>query len=172
MSTVPSFPVRYEIEGGGTAHIRPVRPSDKALLQIGLEHVSRESRHRRFLSPMPSFTRSQLEYLTEVDGKNHVALVARVERDGVHIGGGVGRYVREIDDPDSAEFALTVTDEQQNEGLGTRLLELLIVMARVNGYKRLAGLVLRDNKPMLAVLEKFGATIRPDGDLLRGEIEL
>ena len=90
----------------------------------------------------------------------------------MHVGGGVGRYVREFDDPESVEFALTVTDEQQNEGLGTRLLELLIVMARANGYKRLAGLVHPDNKPMLAVLEKFGATTRPDGDLLRSEIEL
>jgi acetyltransferase len=157
---------------GGTAIIRPVRPSDKALLELGLEHLSRESRRRRFLSPIREFTPSQLAYLTEVDGKNHVALVARVTRDDAHVGGGVGRYVRDLDDPQAAEFALTVTDEEQNRGLGTRLLELLIEVARANGYRRLVGLVQPGNRPMIAILRKLGATMRPDGDLLRGEIEL
>ena len=67
---------------------------------------------------------------------------------------------------------LIVHPDRQNRGLGTRLLELLVGMARDGGYRRLAGLVHRDNGPMLAVLAKFGATTRTDGDLLRCEIEL
>ena len=31
---------------------------------------------RRFLTPKRSFSRAELRYLTEVDGRDHVALVA------------------------------------------------------------------------------------------------
>jgi GNAT superfamily N-acetyltransferase len=170
--TAPSFPIRIGLDDGLEALVRPVRPSDKILLEIGLEALSRESRYRRFLSPIREFTESQLAYLTEVDGVNHVALLAAVRVEGAHVGGGVARYVRDPDEPDTAEFALTVTDDMQNKGLGTRLTELLIEVARANGYRTLVGLVQRDNRPMLAVLEKLGATTRPDGELLKAEIDL
>ena len=172
MTTAPDFPVRHELADGSVARIRPVEPSDKALLEEGLEHLSRESRYRRFLSPMPELSDRQLAYLTEVDGKNHVALIARVSLDGVHVGGGVGRYVRDPDEPETAEFALTVTDALQNKGLGSHLLDLLLRVGRANGLQKLVGLVQRDNLAMLAVLEKFGAKRGVDGSLLRIELPL
>ncbi len=46
------------------------------MLEDGLRHLSKESVQRRFLTPKSSFSRSELRYLTEVDGRDHVALVA------------------------------------------------------------------------------------------------
>ena len=56
--------------------IRPIRADDKRMLTDGLRRLSDESVHRRFLMPKPSFSRAELRYLTEVDGRDHVALVA------------------------------------------------------------------------------------------------
>ena len=51
------------------------------MLEQGLHNLSETSVQRRFLSPKPRFSRAELRYLTEVDGRNHVALVAeRPER--------------------------------------------------------------------------------------------
>ena len=46
------------------------------MLEDGLRQLSDESVHRRFLTPKRGFSRTELRYLTEVDGRDHVALVA------------------------------------------------------------------------------------------------
>ena len=61
---------------GAQVLIRPIRPDDKGMLSDGLRRLSPESAQRRFLTPKRSFSRTELRYLTEVDGRDHVALVA------------------------------------------------------------------------------------------------
>ena len=56
--------------------IRAIRPHDKDELAAALAHLSPESVHNRFLSAKPDFSPAELRYLTEVDGWDHVALVA------------------------------------------------------------------------------------------------
>ena len=46
------------------------------MLDAGAPAPLRESVQRRFLTPKRSFSRAELRYLTEVDGRDHVALVA------------------------------------------------------------------------------------------------
>ena len=57
--------------------VRRIRPEDKPLLADGLgRHVGRVGRER-FLAPKPRFTARELRYLTEVDFRDHFAVVAR-----------------------------------------------------------------------------------------------
>ena len=72
--------------------IRPLEPDDKPLLVEGLKQMSEESRYRRFLAPKPSFTAAELAYLTEVDHRDHEALIAIEPESGDPVG--VARYVR------------------------------------------------------------------------------
>ena len=55
--------------------VRPITPEDKPLLVAGLRALSLESSMKRFLSPKVSFSASELRYLTEVDQRDHIALV-------------------------------------------------------------------------------------------------
>ena len=96
--------------------IRPIRPDDKGMLEQGLHNLSETSVQRRFLTPKPSFSRSELRYLTEVDGRNHVALVAERPNAPVRALIGVARYVRLPDDPEAAEVAVVVADHWQGRG--------------------------------------------------------
>jgi hypothetical protein len=68
--------VLEHLRDGTRVSVRPIRPSDAALLSAGLAHLSPESARRRFLAPKPRFTLAELRYLTEVDHVDHVALVA------------------------------------------------------------------------------------------------
>ena len=61
---------------GAPVLIRPIRADDKRMLSDGLRRLSADKRQRRFLTPKHSFSRAELRYLTEVDGRDHVALVA------------------------------------------------------------------------------------------------
>jgi GNAT superfamily N-acetyltransferase len=69
------------------------------------------------LSPTAHLSARQLAYLTEVDHRDHEALVAiePSSRDGL----GVARYVRSRENPREAEFAVAVADDWQRRGLGT-----------------------------------------------------
>jgi GNAT superfamily N-acetyltransferase len=69
-----------------------------------------------------------VRYLTEVDHHDHEAIVALDEESGEGIG--VARYVRTRERPEVAEVAVTVVDDWQGRGLGTRLLEVVSARAR------------------------------------------
>ncbi len=82
--------MEFALTEGTRVTVRPIRPWDKAELDAGLHRLSDTAVHQRFLAPKPSFTAAELRYLTEVDGRDHVARVAEpVERPGLIVA--VGR---------------------------------------------------------------------------------
>lgn len=139
--------------GGREIVVRPVRPEDRSLLETGFARLGEESRYRRFLSATPKLTARLVRYLTEVDHRDHEALVALDAATGDGIG--VARYVRTVDQPDSAEVAVAVVDDWHGRGVGTALLALLIDRARAEGIERFTGVVLAQNRPMLDLLGAF-----------------
>jgi hypothetical protein len=80
------------LRDGAAILIRPIESADRPLLETAFSELSTESRHRRFLSPMRRLSTAQLEYLTNVDHRNHEALVALDEPADRMIG--VARLVR------------------------------------------------------------------------------
>ncbi len=59
-----------------TVLVRPVEPGDQDLIRAGFDRLSDESRYRRFLTPTSELGQPMLRYLTEVDHRDHEALVA------------------------------------------------------------------------------------------------
>jgi GNAT superfamily N-acetyltransferase len=135
--------------------IRPIRPDDKALLEQGLHNLSETSVQRRFLTPKPRFSRAELRYLTEVDGRNHVALVAERPNAPVRALIGVARYVRLPDDPEAAEVAVVVADPWQGRGIGTLLVDELAPRARARGVRRFTATMAGDNRPAHRLFQKL-----------------
>ena len=130
---------------GAQILIRPIRSDDKRFLEDGLRQLSDESVHRRFLSPKRSFSRAELRYLTEVDGRDHVALVAEYPGEPVRRLIAVGRFVRLAQDPDAAEVAIVVSDDWQRRGVGSLFAERLAAQARRLGVKRFTATMATDN---------------------------
>jgi RimJ/RimL family protein N-acetyltransferase len=134
----------FGLNDGTRALIRPIRPDDKPLLEDGLRRLSPESAHRRFLGAKPYLSPAELRYLTEVDGRDHIALVA-VDADEPSVLIAVARCVRLPDRPDTAEMAIVVGDEWQGRGLGRVLAETLAQAAARVGIRRFAAVILADN---------------------------
>ncbi|MEA2411099.1 MAG: hypothetical protein QOC77_1660 [Thermoleophilaceae bacterium] len=147
--------------------IRPIEPADRELVRTFYHELSDRSRRLRFLVPTsPDISDEDLEYLTDVDHHRHEAVVAL---DGDRIVG-VARYVRTPGQRDSAEVAVVVIDDRQNEGIGTELLDDLTKRARQSGIARYTALVSSDNDIVLGALERAGAErTGTDGD--DGEVE-
>lgn len=143
---------RAVLRDGTEVQLRLIGPSDKALLLDGFEHMSPESRYRRFFTAKSRLTEAELRYLTEIDNVDHVAIGAIGWKDGVAHGLGVARFVRLEDRPEAAEAAIAVVDEVQGRGLGSLLFQRLVAAARERGVEKMVSTVLGSNKPMLQIL--------------------
>jgi GNAT superfamily N-acetyltransferase len=123
--------------------IRPIRAGDDARLAEVFDGLSAQSRRYRFMHVKKQLTAGELSYLTDVDHSDHEALVALNRNDGSGLG--VARYIRDRDHEQMAEIAVTVIDEWQFRGVGTRLVTRLTERARVEGVTQFSALVLADN---------------------------
>jgi GNAT superfamily N-acetyltransferase len=152
-------PVELTLPNGQAVLLRPLGPDDREGLAVGFERLSAESRYRRFMTPTPRLTASELTYFSEIDYRNHFAWgVQVVKPDGLD-GAGVARYVRLAEDQDAADTAFTVLDEYQGTGIGSVLFRALAIAGRANDVRQFHFDVLADNRPMLKVLEKFGVPV-------------
>jgi GNAT superfamily N-acetyltransferase len=134
--------------------IRPIAPDDKELLARGLSQLSLESIRRRFLAAKPRFTASELRYLTEVDGVNHIALVAVLADDPDQLVA-VARCVRLPDRPDTAEMAVVVGDPFQGQGVGRAITNVLADAAVGAGIRRFAATMAGDNEAARRLMHTF-----------------
>ena len=148
---------------GTQLYVRHVKPADKDLIAKAWAHLSEESQRRRFLAPKPVLTTRDLRYLTEIDGHDHVALIA-VRLDNPKIVIAVARYVRLPDDPQTAEVAVTVADPMQGMGIGKKLGILLADEARGRGVTRFAASILTDNRPALRLIAAMSQRLESHTD--------
>ena len=154
--------------------LRPLQREDIDIEAAFLTGLSPESRHNRLLGGMIQITRAYLEQLTSVDFSRDMALAAVLMLDGREILIGVARYVLEADGR-ACEFALVIADAWQGRGIGSRMMEKLIAVARSRGLARIYGEVLSTNRHMLNFCRKLGfvpARDRDDPTVTRVTLEL
>jgi len=152
--------------------VRPIESQDRSGLRDAFAHLSQESRYKRFLAPIRSLTESELDYLTQVDHRDHEALVA-LNADGEIVG--VARYIRLPDDPTVAEVAVTVVDEWQGRGVGTGLLRRLAQRASETATGRFLAVCLAGNRDMLELLHELGPVVAEHSlgdDVVEVEVDL
>jgi GNAT superfamily N-acetyltransferase len=162
--------MRHDLPDGTRLRIRPIAPGDKDKLVTGLRRLSDESIRKRFLAGKPRFSSSELRYLTEVDGVNHIALVAVLEDDPNTLVA-VARCVRLPDRPATAEMAIVVGDPWQSQGLGRALATALADAARAAGIRRFAATMLGDNEAARRLMRTFAARLE-EGHIYGGVREV
>ena len=125
--------------------IRPIRPDDGERLSASHTRLSPESRYRRFLSAKPELTGADVRYLVQVDGIDHIALVAtQPSMPGEPIVA-VARCIRLPGSSDTGEMAIVVADALQGKGVGTRLVNRLAELAVAQGITRFRAVMLSEN---------------------------
>ncbi|WP_336213550.1 bifunctional acetate--CoA ligase family protein/GNAT family N-acetyltransferase [Nonomuraea sp. LPB2021202275-12-8] len=150
------YPAHWEADvvlaDGGTAHVRPIRPADADRLRAFYSRLSAESIYFRFFGPRPRLSDREVEWFTNVDYVNRVALIATIGTEMV----AVIRYDRT--GTGEAEVAFLVEDAHQGRGVASVLLEHLAATARERGIERFVADVLPANMKMMGVLRQAGYT--------------
>jgi ribosomal protein S18 acetylase RimI-like enzyme len=134
--------------------LRDIHHSDKAALVRFHDRLSMQTRYRRYHAVKGDLTRGDLRYLTEVDGRRHVALVAE-GADGEFAG--VARVVAYDPHGDAAELAIVIADDEQDQGVGRLLADELLRRAEREGLRRIVLEVQADNHRALAFFQGLGA---------------
>jgi acetyltransferase len=154
--------------------IRPIRPDDEPAMVRFHETLSERTVHLRYFAPLKLSRRVAHERLVRiVFGDYDREMVMVVERLGVTPANreilGVGRLSKQRGPgPDGggaaeAEFAVLISDRWQNRGLGTRLLEHLLKVAKDERIARVTATIMNENKEMQRLATKLGFTLTHDG---------
>lgn len=141
-------------------------------IKKAMKQMSPNSIYQRFSAGINELSEQQLDYLTSIDGKNKVAWCAVIFENKAMKAVGLSRYIRLNEEKHVAEFAITVIDEFQQQGVGKVLLDQLIESAKDNGLQLLRGYILPSNKVMLALCRQHHATFQVEDNHIRAEIAL
>ena len=140
---------------GQPVTLRPLQREDYDIEHAFVSGLSPETRHNRLLGGAIRITREYIERLTTVDFSRDVALAAALMLEDREVLIGVARYVLE-NDGRACEYAIVIADAWHGRGIGRRLMEKLITVARGRGLKQIFGEVLSTNTAMLALCRKLG----------------
>lgn len=149
---IPADRPKYErdLSDGVVLTLSPVLKTDKRFFQQGLEELSVESRFSRFGQGVSRLSDQELDYLSDVDQRSHVAWGALVGEDAA----GVGRYIV-MDDRRRAEIAITVLDRMQRKGIGRALFAALTAVARHDGVREFSFESRSDNEAIVGVMREI-----------------
>jgi acetyltransferase len=166
------YPSRYEqlvpLRGGGEVLLRPVHPDDAQMLQALVTQLTPESRYFRFVSSFTELPPALLSRFTLIDYDREMAMVAVLRERSADTDGnlhdserivGVSRYVTNPDQT-SCEFSLLVADQLKGRGLGSRLMQSIMQVARDRGLQEIDGLVLANNATMLQLMRHLGFAVK------------
>lgn len=151
----------YRLADGTQVVLRPIRPDDKRRLRAAFGRLSPESARLRFLVPKSKLSAAELRYLTEIDGTDHVAVIAVLAHAPDTIAG-VGRFVRLAGRPSDAEVAVVIGDPWQGQGLGRHIGLVLADEARRRGIARFTASLLSDNRAAHRLLERITARLHAE----------
>lgn len=143
---------------GRAVTLRPLRREDHDIELAFVTGLSPETRHNRLLGGAVRITREYIERLTTVDLGRDMALAAVVMHEDHEALIGVARYVLDADGR-GCEFAIVLADVWQGRGIGKRMMDKLIGIARARGLARIYGDVLSTNIGMLDFCRRLG--LRP-----------
>jgi len=158
-----ALPRNIVLDDGGEITIRGIQPEDAGIEQAFVRSLSMASKQKRFFFPVKELSPKMLHEFTHSQYPDNWALIATVQDSGLETEIGVARYAPSRGAPGS-EFAVVVADAWQGRGVATHLMLELLGVAEPAGIKLIEGIVLRENRRMLAFIERLGfvAQAHPD----------
>lgn len=148
----------FESKQGQLIRVRHITPGDAALLVDIFEHMSSDSRYKRFNqsldSVVPDRVWREATKIVEADTDKKQGLLAFADLpDQAAVPVGAVRFVET--GPAEAEVAISLRDDFQNMGIGTRLMHMLAREARDLGYVTLTASIRNDNPAIWRVFNSL-----------------
>jgi acetyltransferase len=157
----PSIYVQdIELKNKEKITIRPIHPEDENDIKDFYKEVSQKSLRERYLKTLhydELIAHERLIRICYIDYDREITLVAKDSKNAI---AAIARFSK-IKDSNDAFFSLLVKDSWHNKGLGTKLLESIISIARAEKIDYLISQMFEDNHSMEVLCKKLNFTIVP-----------
>jgi acetyltransferase len=125
----------------------------------------------RFFQIIKDLPHEALVRFCNIDYDREMAFIAETREGDRKIEIGVARLILESNKT-RGEFAVVVADKYQAQGLGIKLVDMLIAVAREKGVESIYGIMLSENIKMIRLCEKLGFSTRRDQENVFAELKL
>ncbi|MEM0467457.1 MAG: bifunctional acetate--CoA ligase family protein/GNAT family N-acetyltransferase [Candidatus Thermoplasmatota archaeon] len=165
---IAPYPTKYtktvKLKDGTEVLLRPIKPEDENMWQEMFNTFSEETVRFRFFRIIKETPHEVRTRYCNIDYDREIGIVGEIkEPDGKRRIIGVTRLIVDPIEPDSAEFATVVCDRWHRLGLGSDFIDYTIEIAKDKNLKRLYGVVLKENIPMITLCREKGFTFS-EGD--------
>jgi acetyltransferase len=161
---MPTYPTVYTFltKNDMVVRVRPLRLEDAPYLVDLFENMSQDSRYSRFLQTLENIemervwsTAEQIAHGVAVNSHGLLAFCDTAERPDVPVA--AARYIRL--DSGQAEIGISVRDDMQGVGIGSRLLALLVDDGRDEGIHEMVAVIQNNNIVVWRLLRGLGYPI-------------
>ncbi|MCW4006134.1 MAG: bifunctional acetate--CoA ligase family protein/GNAT family N-acetyltransferase [Candidatus Bathyarchaeota archaeon] len=173
---ISPYPKKHEIlwtlKNGQDVLLRPIKPEDEPMWLDMFQSFSEESIRYRFFQLLRDTPHEVRVRYCNIDYDREIAIVAEMLEGGRRNLLGVSRLSIEPDGK-SGEMAFVVGDKWQNYGLGTKMVDYVLDIAKEKGVENVYAIMLPDNYRALSLTQKMGFDIEYLGDgTVKGVLDL
>jgi acetyltransferase len=173
---ISPYPKKYELpwtlKNGEDVLLRPIKPEDEPLWLEMFQNFSEESIRYRFFEMLRDTPHAVRVRYCNIDYDREIAIVAESTEDGEKKLLGVTRLSVEPDGK-SGEMAFIVGDKWQGLGLGTKMVDYVLEIAKEMGVETVYSIMLPDNYRALSLTRKMGFNLEYLNDnTVKGVLDL
>ena len=155
---IAPYPKKYvtlrKLKNGIEVLLRPIKPEDETRFNAFFESLSEETMRLRFFEIIKEMSHDTLTRYCNLDYDREIAIVVEHQNGQKKIAGAV-RLILDSDRK-SGEFAIVVGDPWQGLGLGSKLMDHIVEIAKDMHLEKVYGYVIRDNYRMINLCSKKG----------------
>ena len=156
---ISPYPKKYEmlwsLKNGQEVLLRPIKPEDEPMWLEMFQSFSEEAIRYRFFQILKDTPHEVRVRYCNIDYDREIAIIAELTENGRRKILGVTRLSIESDGK-SGEMAFIVTDYWQGLGLGTKMVDYVLDIAKEKGVEKVYAIMLRDNYRALSLTKKMG----------------
>ncbi len=154
---ITPYPKKYidqwKLKDGTPILFRPIRPEDETLLYNLFKSFSEETMRFRFFQIIREMSHETLTRYCNIDYNREIAIIAEKGKNEKRKIIGVARVIVQPDQK-NGEFAVAVGDEWQGQGLGSKLVDIIIKIGRDLELENIYGDVLSNNFKMFQLCKR------------------
>ena len=173
---ISPYPKRYEtqwkLKNGQEVLLRPIKPEDEPMWLEMFQSFSEESIRYRFFQLLKDTPHEVRVRYCNIDYDREIAIVAELSEENHRRILGVGRLSIEPDGK-SGELAFIIGDQWQGLGLGTKVVDYVLEIAKEMGVETVYAIMLPDNRRALNLTKKMGFKLEYlDDGTVKGVLDL
>jgi acetyltransferase len=149
------YETRWKLKNGQEVLLRPIKPEDEPMWLEMFQSFSEESIRYRFFQLLKDTPHEVRVRYCNIDYDREIAIVAELSEENHRRILGVGRLSIEADGK-SGELAFIIVDQWQGQGLGTKIVDYVLEIAKEMGVETVYAIMLPDNQRALNLTKKMG----------------